>query len=949
MAGEQDIVSLGLDIKSFNAQKKKTLEDFIALFNSLEKYDGKIFNPVLGDGLSKFNTSLNDTNRLLDDINRKVSALSNAKIGIKPVATPQVKEFKDEINNATTAIKNHQNEVTNSTNRLENMGRSLTRVFGHLRTIAYILPGLGIAGIFNLAFDAIEKVVDELGIVNDGFSESEVVLAKFKQQLDLIKESADKLKTSLDFRTEIQNLRNQLEGASDKDAKIFNLSDKIEAGIELISNEQKIGDKLVKARDKIIDDALNYAKKGAVSDKFIDLIVNFKSGDRIPDVLAKNLPPIQKSIVDAYNDVVDKIKESNKRMSEAERGIGTDFLKTQNELRDLQNFYANEDLRTSTEKAKSEIAIQINKNKSILTNDKKFYDERKAAIIDNYNQEVRLADVNLKAVTDKKTDSLTKPFDIDIATTKRNEEVTKAKEKMNKELESNEVAFYQRRLLALTEISKDEIEKDAIKNEKIFQNENNTLKERLDAYKNYIADKQELVEYEANLAIQKGASKAGGLAALTQEEKERINVHRDEQRANIAADSEKQIYDIVYTSLRKTIKAVEDEIAQEVNLSKKAYTEALHDLNDQYDKRKISLTKYHEEKKKIDSKYHKQELDEQIKKDIQDLQRLQAVYLIKINQEVEYRRALLKAAKQGGNQEEIDKAQGAYDAATQAETDIRKDIKNAKDKLASDRLKREQVEPADTEKERSKWVDAAVRVEEAINKTIEKLYDQRIQMDIDMVEKRKDILDQQYENEKDAIEKSSLSQKDKLAYEIQIDAEKQALNEESARREHELRLKEFYFNKKLELANAAVNISASIIRDGLTTPKSIADAIIGAAQVATILATEPPALAKGVKNWRGGIALHGEAGPEEIRKPGEKPYIVDTPVVGYLPPGTDVIPLRSDHPEFERVQIDNSWEQTRFLANQIKKSNKEVKNIFKPNIIVDLSFNAYKDQILGKR
>lgn len=47
---------------------------------------------------------------------------------------------------------------------IEKTGNPLTKAFSGLRQIAYILPGIGIAGLFNVAFDAIGKAVNELGL-----------------------------------------------------------------------------------------------------------------------------------------------------------------------------------------------------------------------------------------------------------------------------------------------------------------------------------------------------------------------------------------------------------------------------------------------------------------------------------------------------------------------------------------------------------------------------------------------------------------------------------------------------------------------------------------------------------------------------------------------------------------------------------------------------------------
>jgi len=62
---------------------------------------------------------------------------------------------------------------------LDKIGGQLTKGLGYLRTLAYILPGIGIAGIFTLAFGVIGKAADALGIFNDKLSLSEKNLSNF--------------------------------------------------------------------------------------------------------------------------------------------------------------------------------------------------------------------------------------------------------------------------------------------------------------------------------------------------------------------------------------------------------------------------------------------------------------------------------------------------------------------------------------------------------------------------------------------------------------------------------------------------------------------------------------------------------------------------------------------------------------------------------------------------
>lgn len=65
------------------------------------------------------------------------------------------------------------NSIKSTTQSTSRLGGGLSGSFGYLRQIAYILPGIGIAGIFNLAFEGIAKAANELGVFNSRLTVAE--------------------------------------------------------------------------------------------------------------------------------------------------------------------------------------------------------------------------------------------------------------------------------------------------------------------------------------------------------------------------------------------------------------------------------------------------------------------------------------------------------------------------------------------------------------------------------------------------------------------------------------------------------------------------------------------------------------------------------------------------------------------------------------------------------
>jgi hypothetical protein len=84
---------------------------------------------------------------------------------------------------------------------------------------------------------------------------------------------------------------------------------------------------------------------------------------------------------------------------------------------------------------------------------------------------------------------------------------------------------------------------------------------------------------------------------------------------------------------------------------------------------------------------------------------------------------------------------------------------------------------------------------------------------------------------------------------------------------------------------------------------------------------------------------------EVVKEPGKQARLVMTETISYLPKGTDIIPVK-ESPVFEEKIADNGWEQTLYLAKEIRKSKTERKS--STTIIkIDLGFENYKKRILG--
>jgi hypothetical protein len=96
--------------------------------------------------------------------------------------------------------------VGQSQKNVGNYGSAFGKIFGQIRQLAYILPGIGVAGLFNLAFEGIEKLIDKLKEFASGANNAKEAEEKLKTELakgnsEYIKavESVDRLKINIDL------------------------------------------------------------------------------------------------------------------------------------------------------------------------------------------------------------------------------------------------------------------------------------------------------------------------------------------------------------------------------------------------------------------------------------------------------------------------------------------------------------------------------------------------------------------------------------------------------------------------------------------------------------------------------------------------------------------------------------------------------------------------------
>lgn len=149
----------------------------------------------------------------------------------------------------------------------------------------------------------------------------------------------------------------------------------------------------------------------------------------------------------------------------------------------------------------------------------------------------------------------------------------------------------------------------------------------------------------------------------------------------------------------------------------------------------------------------------------------------------------------------------------------------------------------------------------------------------------------------DEINATSLTEGQKRERTLIAEKQAQALEKEQEKKKIEAQQRVAKFERAASIASVIAKTAEAVVA-ALKIPiygeaLAIERAAVGAAQLATVVATPIPQYAEGTEYHKGGPAIYGEAGPEVVKEPGKTAYMVDKPTLGYLPVGTQVTPINA--------------------------------------------------------
>ncbi len=605
----------------------------------------------------------------------------------------------------------------------------------------------------------------------------------------------------------------------------------------------------------------------------------------------------QKIIVEAAQ----KAFDDNKKIVEDDLNIKNNA----NNL-NLENakFTSDELRKLSLETTKINASLVIDANSRILSSEKSTQQQRIAALKSTAEQQKAIAQADNRAIQNDPTQSVQAK---EIATRNLKATITKIERDGNEQIAKvNE--DYRKRDLAST-LSYDKIVSDNIikENEKIASDENFSLDIRLEAFNKFQKAKADQIELEYQ--TQKELNKTNG---STKGERELLEKdHEAKITALIAEGSAKQIeiqlnaLDTITNKLKEEYsnreKLIESNYIDESSKTSIKYSNDVIALNDSLQKGEISLANYNIKRKKLDDTYNKQSLLDTQKKLTDELNAVKDAYE--------------KGAKDLENNKKALEKLNAKPVLTVDEVDekakLEQKIKNyenygSKIKKIDQELNDNKAKLSDEDIAKKKEADATMKANyEAAAAEILDIFKELIaasyQRELDAIQEQSIAIDAKKQKDIDVANQTIVNEQDKAARIKIIEAKAQADKDLLEQKKRKVQLEQARFEKAYNIGKIIADTAAAVVKTlavagPFSMPLAVSIGVLGAAQLAKVIATPLPKYRDGVERHPGGLAIVGDGGQQElVIEPTGKTYTTpSTPTIMDLPIGTKVLPSVED-------------------------------------------------------
>jgi hypothetical protein len=705
----------------------------------------------------------------------------------------------------------------------------------------------------------------------------------------------------------------------------------------------------------------------AIEGRILDLKRQQASEDDIKDETKKL--DAAKAVYEQVNDLYEKGAAAVKTIDDEEKNQDVLRIQAQKAAFDILE-------KVTLDDANRRYQISKDANDRILNDDRSTEAQRMSAIRGNLIAEQNLAGTQIADVQRR--------IDAEVITEQEGaNEIANIqngltlKQKQAREDRLKVIREYnERELVAQTSIRKNRNESDADVQSAITKDVQKELGERLEALKRNIDDRTKVIVDDFNTQIKLAKDHGKTDAEITA-----IETERQKALVALTADVQKQIYDITISYGERRLKAVQDlnKLENSTNHVTANYNRETFLLNQALIDRNISYNRYLKDKEKLDREYNIEKDRAAIKDDETALDNLREFLQKELNLKLFFAEKELESAKKGGDDKEIANAQAKVNALNDVKKKAAADDVALTDKLNKDKGALNNDLVSDTLKGQKILAERIKEVEKQSFELAKTLVDASFENRINKIQQEIDLNDKRASAEIDAIQRSTLSQQDKEAELIIIQANQKARDTQLHNEQKQEKIKEAKFDRDVALAQVAWDTAKAVMKDtaGVPWPLSLAiaaaDITLGAIQAATILARPIPTYGDGIGipgkgRHPGGPALTGERNePELVTIPGQQPFIVDKPTLLDLPADSSVLPLRAQdivhdlgwagliqgaamingrqdnsNPVVEAINA-----QTVAMKRAYTKSQRNIQNIV--NVHVDGEWNNYVNKkIIGK-
>lgn len=223
------------------------------------------------------------------------------------------------------------NAISKVPPQLATVANGAGKTFSVLRQAAYILPGIGIAGLIGGLTDLVAGLFDTA----NAFSALDIAAGKFDNTIKGVKDDIESLKDSLEFEGKIQKLGLELSGLSGVNLSVGKTGIDIAQSTKLIPELDSKIKQLNESNKNLVSGFLKanevLGQFGAGS-QLVNLVRQFGAIEKIPSSFGDKLNKSDKELLRQYQATNTELKALQKQRKEAIQGIGIGGLDILNDI-----------------------------------------------------------------------------------------------------------------------------------------------------------------------------------------------------------------------------------------------------------------------------------------------------------------------------------------------------------------------------------------------------------------------------------------------------------------------------------------------------------------------------------------------------------------------------------------------------------------------------------------